>query len=148
MGQQGNNQRQSWLSLVAETAGMSGATVARVQLQANGGRQRIPGGWVRATVQIQDELGNVVGATSWDGDARELAEGVSVDVGCDLGAGWGRHIVGWIQNDPYAVEPTRVVAPWDAATRFFEPARAMKLMLRYPTRRAISARQTAAKVAA
>lgn len=132
MAQQGTNQRSSWLSLVAETAGVSGATVARVEIQSQKLASTPRSGSVRAVIQIQDDFGGVVGAGTWEGDVRDLAHGVSLDVGCDLGAGLGTRVVGWIQPDPRPVDPARTLAPFDATGRYFDPTQAMKLMLRGP----------------
>lgn len=148
MGQQDTTQRQSWLSLVAETAGVSGATVLRIEIRGESVLGRAEDEWVRAIVQIQDAFGGVVGAVGWEGQARELAQGVNVDIGCDLAAAWGSRVVGWIPITNESVEPARAVAPLNATARAFEPSRAMKLMLHRPVRRAISARSFSPRVAA
>lgn len=176
MGQQTTNQRQSWLSLVAETAGVPGATVARVEIYGDkavgrgNGDLLAPKGWgggsvtseasassegsaasvssVRAVIQIRDDSGALLGAASWEGSARELAEGVTVDVGCDLSAGLGTRVVGWIHSGAGPVDTARPFAPWYAASRYFDPTHAMKLMLTSPSRRPISMHRDTTQFAA
>lgn len=148
MAQQGTAQRSSWLSLVAETAGVSGATVARVEIQGQELTSPPTDGSVRAIIQIQDDFGAVVGAGTWEGDVRDLVHGVSLDVGCDLGAGFGTRVVGWIEADPRPIDPARAPAPFDATGRYFDPTQAMKLMLRRPVRRAHAVRAPVPQVAA
>jgi hypothetical protein len=128
MGRVEQDKTSSWLSLVAETAGVSGATITRVQLQGFAGQADA----VRAIVQVLDSRGRVIGASYWDGDSRELAQGVMVDLGCDLGAALGSRIVGWIVDEHTGIEARRAVAPYDAAGQYFDPTRAMKLMLTAP----------------
>lgn len=130
MAQRVENQRKSWLSLVAETAGVSGATVARVEICGEKVMGQMEGDWVRAIIQIKDDFGSVVGAVSWDGTAGELADGVTVDVGCDLSAGFGSHVVGWLQKSAAPVDPVLAHCPRDATSRYFDPAQSMKLMLK------------------
>lgn len=83
----------TWLSLVAETAGVAGAYVTRVKLRASGAR-----GVVRAIVQVLDRQGRVVGASDWVGDGIDLVCGTYVDLGCDFNALEGLQIVGWLTS--------------------------------------------------
>lgn len=126
----------TWLSLVAETAGVSGATVARVVLQAPwfAGRSTKA---VRAIVQIHDSWGQIMGAAQAWGAAEQLSEGLRVDVGCDLSATLGATVVAWIEVEPHCpnqfVEAHQASAPMGAARTTLDPTRAMKLMLAAPT---------------
>jgi hypothetical protein len=130
------NSAPTWLSLVAETAGVSGATIARIEL---GGYispdegPTDPRASLRAIVQIHDSTGVVIGATSWEGTSAELAATTAIDLGCDLGASLGSRVVGWIEAPQHSVEPRLARAPHDAAARYFDPTRSMKLMLRAPS---------------
>lgn len=148
MQQQATTQRTSWLSLVAETAGVSGATVARVEIRGESALGQAGSQWTRAILQIQDDAGAVVGAVAWEGEARELAQGVTVDVGCDLESAVASRVVGWIQTSPAGTDPSRALPPWHATARSFDPTRAMKLMLHQPARRALTARSVPPRVAA
>lgn len=127
--------RGSWLSLVAETAGVPGATIARVELflsenisrdKSSLGRASAP---LRAIVQVHDAEGRVVGATYWHGDATDLARGVPVDLGCDLNSTWGARVVAWL-DDETVCGPSQAVAPDHVSEKSFDPFSAMKLMLR------------------
>ncbi len=133
MGQQNHLARSSWLSLVAETAGVSGATVARVELCARMPEGQSPHQPAHAVVQILDDFGRVIAAAAWEGESRELERGVCLDVGCDLGSAWGSLVVAWIEPGSRSRRPELVTAPKDAAARYFEPTRAMKLMLAEPS---------------
>lgn len=121
----------SWLSLVAETAGVSGATVARVVLFL-GAPTEIPANRPRrAWIQIQDPAGRVVGATQAWGDEADFLSGLSTDVGCDLDGGAGWSVIAWLdeESNPLLAEPRHQVAPPHAARCPFDMYRAMKLML-------------------
>lgn len=132
MEQQILHSRKSWLSIVAETAGVSGATIERLEICSDGKWNDSASGSIRAIVQILDDLGRVIGAAAWEGQHAELANGVRLDVGCDLEAAWASRVVGWIDPSLHTNRPERAIAPWDATGRFFERGRAMKLMLRQP----------------
>lgn len=148
MQQQAITQRTSWLSLVAETAGVSGATVARVEIRGESALGRTGSAWTRAILQVQDDSGAVMGAVAWEGEARELAQGVTVDIGCDLEGAPASRVVGWIRTSPESTDPARALPPWHAATRSFDPTRAMKLMLHQPARRPLVSRSIPPRVAA
>lgn len=133
----------SWLSLVAETAGVSGATIARVELHSvDSVRPRRLGRRsskrpdessslpVRAVVQVRDAQGAVVGATYWYGNQEDLARGVAVDFGCDLHASRGSQIIAWIDDQQTICSARQALAPQHASQRPFESFKAMKLMLR------------------
>lgn len=115
----------SWLSLVAETAGVSGATIARVELNA---RDEFFGP-VRAVIQVIDDRGQVVGATTWSGHATDLLEGVALDIGCDLSSTWGSQVVAWIEEQDVVTSARFAQAPTYATRHSFDPIRSMKLML-------------------
>lgn len=89
----------TWLSLVAETAGVAGACVTRIRLRASSAR-----GLVRAIVQVQDRQGRVVGASDWIGDGIDLVCGAYVDLGCDFTALDELHIVAWLTS-PHDQQP-------------------------------------------
>lgn len=121
--------RSSWLSLVAETAGVVGAAIARVELQARG-----LSGPVRAVVQVVDAQGQVVGAANWYGDGSDLGRGASVDIGCDFSSSDLR-AVAWI-DEPRSAVPARLAqAPRHAASGKCDPFEAIHLDL-HPRRRA------------
>ncbi len=133
----------SWLSLVAETAGVSGATIARVELHTvnsigpkrlgrrSNDRADSKGSTpVRVVVQVHDVQGSVVGATYWYGDQEDLERGVAVDFGCDLDVNRGSQIVAWIDDQQIVCSARQALAPEHASSRLFESFRAMKLMLR------------------
>ena len=115
----------SWLSLVAETAGVSGATIMRLKIEAN----TRGSGCTRAVVQVRDSVGKVLGATYWYGRSEQLLDGVTVDLGCDLETHVGTEVVGWIESGGAAIDPRGAQAPQKLARTFFHPTRAMKLML-------------------
>lgn len=148
MQQQATTQRTSWLSLVAETAGVSGATVARVEIRGESALGRAGSEWRHAILQVQDDSGAIVGAVAWEGEARELAQGVTVDVGCDLEGGFASRVIGWIQTSAPGSDPAHALPPWHAAACTFDPTRSMKLMLHQPTRRALAVRSIPPRVAA
>lgn len=124
-------QSTSWLSLVAETAGVSGATVARVVLfmgaQAGSPASRPRRAWI----QIQDPAGRVVGATQVWGDEADFQSGLSTDVGCDLDGSAGCEVVAWLDEESHSLlaEPRHQVAPPHAARCGFDVTHAMKLIL-------------------
>lgn len=65
----------SWLSLIAEAAGVEASQIARIELCGHArGDQRI-------VVQILAHDGRVLGAERWEGSAVDLQRGVRVDVG-------------------------------------------------------------------
>jgi hypothetical protein len=105
----------TWLSLVAETAGVAGASVTRVKLKASGAR-----GVVRAIVQVLDQQGRVVGASVWVGDGIDLVCGTYVDLGCDFSALDGLHIVAWLTSILDQQPASRALAP-AFASRPFDP---------------------------
>lgn len=115
----------SWLSLVAETAGVSGATITRVELASAEHRS----GPTRAIVQIQNRDGQVMGATYWYGDGSDLNAGISVDLGCDLTTPLGSSVVAWIDEEKLTVSAQRAIAPPHAARLRFSRTTGMKLML-------------------
>ncbi len=119
----------SWLSLVAETAGVSGAMISRIHLQGETHLQ----GPARVIVQVLDREGQVIGATRWYGKSEELSEGTVVDVGCDLGATLEALVVGWIETKVAYADPRATLAPIEKSTLYFNPMHAMKLMLLSPT---------------
>jgi len=96
----------TWLSLVAETAGVAGACVTRIRLRATSAR-----GVVRAVVQVQDRHGRVVGATDWIGDGIDLVCGAYVDLGCDFSALDELHIVAWLTSPQDQQPAVTAVAP-------------------------------------
>jgi hypothetical protein len=126
----------SWLSLVAEIAGVSGATVARVELCTPFAPAQLTKP-VRAIVQIQSCSDEISGAAQTWGTVAELVEGLRVDVGCDLSETLGATIVAWIEIEPNCpnqfVEAQNAVAPRNATRTALDPTRAMKLMLAAPT---------------
>ena len=105
----------SWLSLVAETAGAFGCSIVRVRLSAQlwGSRDR------RVIVQVLSETGRVIGASTWSGPATQLRSAATVDVGY-----WGANdderlrVVAWLDpsdvgTDPYFADPPAgVTAAW------------------------------------
>lgn len=103
----------SWLSLVAETAGVADCSVARVELVGAPFGVR---GDVRIVVQVLGAGGLVLGATTWEGNARELARGVFVDLGTS-GATGGERVVAWVdakasQNNVFDdIDPFFLAAP-------------------------------------
>lgn len=115
----------SWLSLVAETAGVSGATIARVELSAHDQFY----GPIRAVIQVVDDRGQIVGATRWSGNAADLATGVAVDLGCDLSSTWGSQVIAWVEQASVVSSPRCAEAPQYATHHSFDPIRSMKLML-------------------
>jgi len=104
----------TWLSLVAETAGVAGACVTRIKLRAKSVR-----GVVRAIVQVLDGNGRVVGASDWIGDGIDLVCGTYVDLGCDFSALDGLQIVAWLtsildqQPASLALAPALAGRPFD-----------------------------------
>lgn len=127
--------RGSWLSLVAETAGVSGATIARVELHSVDSVARAPRSQrgaslsLRAVIQIQDAWGDVVGATYWYGNEEDLAGGVAVDLGCDFHVSPGSRVVAWIDDQQTVCSARQALAPQHASEQAFEPFKGMKLGL-------------------
>jgi len=115
----------SWLSLVAETAGVSGATITRVEL---GSHDRLHGA-KRAVVQLRDRRGQVIGAAYWYGDGSDLSAGVSVDLGCDLAAPAGSTLIAWIDEDALTISARSAAPSLSAVSRLFDRTTGMKLML-------------------
>jgi hypothetical protein len=120
--------RSSWLSLVAETAGVSGAVVARVQLQSR--RNRV---FSRAVVQILDATDHILGACYWYGDGADLCAGTSVDIGYDLDSAGGLRVRAWL-DDSTIMLPARLAEPTeDALCVSYDPAITPKLIFGNPT---------------
>ncbi len=118
--------RSNWLSLVAETAGVPGAAVARVQLGAIG-----VVGPVRAVVQVLDASDRVLGATYWYGEGTDLAAHATVDIGYeyDFIHREPLRVAAWIDGQ-LDIHPARyVVAPPHAAIRPYDRTAGLKLML-------------------
>jgi hypothetical protein len=114
----------SWLSLVAETAGVSGRAVWPVDLSLPLGAaasERL----LRARVQIVTEWGQVVGSSELVAPVEDFWRGTKVEVGCDLVDAIGSHVVAWIEE---AGAPS-ARPPLHASLVDFNPSRAMKLML-------------------
>lgn len=117
----------TWLALVAETAGVAGAGVARVQLRARGVR-----GPARVIVQVIDRHQRVVGASDWTGDGADLALGTSADVGCDTQELEGLRIVAWIDEPKTAIAPWFAPVPAHGASRAYDPDVTTTLELSLP----------------
>jgi hypothetical protein len=122
-----NSRTTSWLSLVAETAGVAGATIARVEvcLQPSAVRQSGP---LCAVVQLQDLFGNVVGQTQIWGEEADFLQGQYADLGCDLSSTRGAQVVAWFIDDE-STPSGKLQAPAQARRCSFDVTRAMKLML-------------------
>jgi hypothetical protein len=99
----------SWLALVAETAGVPGAAIARVELSGSSWS-----GPVRAVVQIVDAWDQVVGAGSWYGEGSDLLRGATLDIGYDLYSSRGLSVVAWIDSDRRAGTARLAHAPESA----------------------------------
>ncbi len=126
-------QEGSWLSLVAETAGVAGAGVARIELIC----PDCAPGFVTAVVQLLGPYGQVLAATRWVGRGSELSRGVKIDLAYDLESSDDIHLIGWQQRTALQGSPSAALAPeTPTVVRFhptrFHPTRAMKLMLRSP----------------
>jgi hypothetical protein len=117
----------SWLELVAETAGVAGAGVVRVELSAPAAR-----GSVRAVVQVVDRHEQVIGATYWYGDGADLRSGTAVDVGCDFSSLHGLRIVAWLDEPQQNRAPRHAVAPVHASSCAYDPFVTMSLELKRP----------------
>lgn len=114
----------SWLSLVAETAGMADCSIARVELQgpSSGSGDR------RVIVQVLGANGAVLGAATWTGPARDLARGVVVDLGYS-GYGGASTVMAWIDPSDVGAEPFFSAATSRAVTAPLVGDRASRLML-------------------
>lgn len=111
------SRRSSWLSLVAETAGVSGIEVTRVQISCS----ECPRGTSSVVVQMQDRYGRVIGAARAKRWGADLAQGVSVDVGYDSWEARGATLIAWIEPST-SFEPARqLAAPARAARAPFDP---------------------------
>jgi hypothetical protein len=107
----------SWLSLVAETAGVEGATIARVNVA---GRSTFEG-VSTVYVQVIDSHSNVVGAARRAITAADLQQGFSVDVGCDLLIALGATVVAWMERGLPERSARDQMVPAHATRRHFEP---------------------------
>lgn len=121
--------RESWLSLVAETAGVSGVTSARIELEMPVG-SRVWARTLRGHVQIVTPSGEVVGETTIVAPVEDFWDGLSVQVDCDLTSAIGSRVIAQVEqvgtrSTDRAHGPLLLMAAHE-----FEPARAMKLMLR------------------
>jgi len=117
--------RSSWLSLVAETAGVPGTAIARVLLSGPAGA----GQW-RAVVQVKTARGQVVGAAYAHGEEYDLALGASVDIGFDVLTQDELHVVAWL-DDGAVFGPARAQAePAHATSKVYEPGTAVHLFLK------------------
>ncbi len=114
----------SWLSLVAEAAGMADCSVARVELQcpSSGPGER------RVIVQVLGESGSVLGAATWTGSASELARGVIVDLGYS-GYGGASTVLAWIDPSDVGADPFFSAATSRAVTGPLARDRASRLVL-------------------
>jgi len=116
--------RSSWLSLVAETAGVAGAGIARVVLAA----PQLAGP-VRAVVQIHDHFGQVVGATHWYGEGCDLRTGATVDLGYDVLVPSDLKVVAWIDRALDRAPALLALPPREAVARDYDPRIALRLNL-------------------
>ena len=114
----------SWLSLVAETAGMADCSIARVELQG----PSFGSGDRRVIVQVLGANGAVLGAATWTGPARDLARGVVVDLGYS-GYGGASTVMAWIDPSDVGAEPFFSAATSRAVTAPLVSDRASRLML-------------------
>ncbi len=119
--------RNSWLSLVAETAGVAGTAIARVKLQASALL-----GPARVVVQLVDSDQEVVGATYWYGEGSDLETGVSVDIGCDFFTAHDIEVRAWVDDGLTSSSARRALAPHLVACAPYDENVAMKLSLRGP----------------
>lgn len=117
--------RSSWLSLVAETAGVPGTAIARVLLAGPP-----VAGQARAVVQVKNSQGQVVGAAYWYGEGYDLAVGASVDIGFDMSSTDELRVVAWLDDESGFTPPRARVAPHDAASRLYDRGVAAQLWLK------------------
>lgn len=117
------HQHESWLALVAETAGVAGCGIARVEVTLAAGLAR----GERVVVQVRDGRGAVLGAAALGagecaGDASEplsLARGeaLSIDVGySSLLPEPPLSVVVWIERDDGLTEAASLDAPEDSVS--------------------------------
>lgn len=121
-------QEGSWLSLVAETAGVAGAGVARVELISAASSSRL----VTCVVQLVGRYGQVLAATRWVGPSADLTRGVKIDLAYDLESTEDVFLVGWRQEKALTGSAYHEQAPVGVSALPFDPTRAMKLMLGRP----------------
>lgn len=128
MDQQTHHQRSTWLSLVAETAGVSGATVVRVPVRC----PRFSADSATVYVQVRSRAGAVVGAARQTIRGADLREGVALDLGVELEAGLSGMVVAWVEERPVLLGARAATVP-DGATRApFEPFFPSVLLLHSP----------------
>lgn len=126
--------KESWLDLVAQTAGVARCSIVRVGLEgsravgSSSQRQHV-------VVQVCSDNGFVLGAAVWAGFAEDLTNGVTVDVGYCVGdesepgaetpatpaPRTGREapelrVVAWVHVGNDTVNPFTAAPPPDAAT--------------------------------
>jgi hypothetical protein len=116
--------RNSWLSLVAEAAGVSGTAIMRVgvrslDIQSSG----------TIYLQVLDRHGHVCGATRHRARAGELFDTVFLDLGFDWEGRANTTLIAWVDCESPTGGAWTAEAPEWATTVAFEPTHAMKLML-------------------
>lgn len=121
-------QRSTWLSLVAETAGVSGATVVRVPVRC----PQFSAASATVYVQVRNHTGAVVGAARQTIRGAELREGVALDLGVELESGLGGMVVAWVDERPALLGARVATAPAAATRAPFEPFFPSVLLLRNP----------------
>lgn len=97
----------SWLSLIAEAAGVEASQVARIELRGQAvGPQSV-------IVQIVAQSGRVLGAERWEGRAEDLKHGVRVDLGVWMTPEDAREAraIAFIDPTGGRAEPSRLRSP-------------------------------------
>jgi hypothetical protein len=120
-----SSQNDSWLALVAETAGVGDCGIARVCLALDGR----PSGELRAVVQVQDAQGRVLGAAEFFGLAEDFRSTL-VDVGYSgFSPKKPLRLVAWLAGTTDPAEPEVLIAPSHASVGELREVVALKLIL-------------------
>jgi len=122
--------RSSWLSLVAETAGVAGASISRVQVQC----PEFSDEGATVFIQLLDSNGKVLSAARQFTTGSELSRGLSMDLGLDLSVTAAGLVVAWAEAGSARKGALRARPPARATSVAFDPTRPAELLLSEPTR--------------